>query len=116
VKLHIADYDWIYTISGNHLHHPQLTEEQHVECADWGGLYDEPVTLDCGRSVTTIMIPGFFSRGSAPRCSACCKATGLPEGKGSPKNDDRCRTILGMDREDDQLAVHRVAMASSDRG
>jgi hypothetical protein len=99
--LPIADYDWIYTVKGNHLHHPQLTPEQHVECEEWGGIYDEEVTLDCGRKATTIMIPGVISRMGAERCEGCCRATGLPFGKGSPKNSDECRRILGMPVEEE---------------
>jgi len=64
-------------------------------------LYDEPIKLSCGQTVTQVNIPGVFSRGGfgggLPRCKRCCKATGLPEGNGSPKNDDECRRILGMD-------------------
>jgi len=95
--LPIADYDWVYMVKGNELHHPRLTQEQHKECAEWGGLYDEPVTLDCGIKTTTIMVPGMSSRMGAQRCGECCRVTGLPPGKGSPKNDDECRRILGMD-------------------
>lgn len=96
-ELPIADYDWVYTTSGRRLHHPRLTSEQHAECEEWGGIYDEPVTLECGRTATTVLIPGVLSRLGTERCTRCCRATGLPNGKGSPKNDDRCRRILGMD-------------------
>lgn len=96
-ELPLAEYDWLITTNGNLLHHAVLTPEQHAECEDWGGLYDTPLTLGCGRAVTTVHIPGMGMRMSAPRCSGCCKATGLPVGKGSPKNDDECRRILGMD-------------------
>lgn len=92
----IADYDWLRTPHGELLHHAKLTDEQHKECEDWGGVYDDPVTLDCGRTATTVLIPGMFSRMSATRCPRCCAATGLPAGVGSPKNDDACREILGM--------------------
>lgn len=94
---HMADYNWVYTSDGRRLHHPRLNAEQYEECEQWGGIYDEEVTLDCGRKATTILIPGVLSRMSTPRCRRCCDITGLPQGKGSPKNDDRCRTILGMD-------------------
>ncbi|MFC0626153.1 hypothetical protein [Kribbella deserti] len=94
--LPIADYDWVHLVKGNLLHHPKLTPEQHQECEESGGIYNEPVTLDCGIEVTTIMIPGMFTRMGAQRCPACCAATGLPPGKGSPKNDDECRKVLGL--------------------
>lgn len=95
-KLPLAEYDWLITTHGNVLHHATFTPEQDVECEEWGGLYDVPITLDCGRAVTTVLIPGILSRMGAPRCIRCCKATGLPVGKGSPKNDEECRRILGM--------------------
>jgi len=94
--LPIAEYDWLVTTHGNVLHHGKLTPEQHVECEEWGGLYDVPVTLDCGIAVTTVHIPGVLTRMGAQRCVRCCRATGLPEGKGSPKNDQDCRRILGL--------------------
>ena len=93
----IADYDWLYTVHGDRLHHAQLTPDQHAECEEWGGLYDVPVTLDCGRQATTVLIPGVISRLGMPRCVGCCRAAGLPPGKGSPKNDDECRRILRLD-------------------
>lgn len=96
-ELYTPDYDWLYTPSGSLLHHATLTRERAKECEEWGGLYDEPVILDCGITTTTVMIPGFLSRMGTQRCIRCCKATGLPEGKGSPKNSDECRRILGME-------------------
>lgn len=93
----IADYDWLITTHGRVLHHATLTAEQYEECEEWGGLYDVPLRLDCGRTVTTVLIPGIFTRLGAQRCVRCCKVAGLPPGKGSPKNDDECRRILGLD-------------------
>lgn len=95
-NLPIADYDWLITTHGRVLHHATLTPQQHEECEEWGGLYDVPLTLDCGRAVTTVLIPGLFTRMGAQRCVGCCRKTGLPPGKGSPKNDPECRRILGM--------------------
>jgi hypothetical protein len=100
-ELYTPDYDWIVTGTYNRLHHANLTRAQAKRCEDDGGLYDEPVRLACGINVTTIHIPGMFTRGfaggGAPRCIRCCKATGLPQGNGSPKNDTECRRLLGMD-------------------
>ena len=92
----IADYDWLRTVHGDRLHHAQLTPDQHEECEDWGGLYDVLVTLDCGIKATTVLIPGVFSRLGCMRCVRCCAKTGLPTGKGAPKNDRECRRILGL--------------------
>jgi len=33
-------------------------------------------------------MPGIFSRMGAPRCKACCRALGLPEGDGAPYNSN----------------------------
>jgi hypothetical protein len=43
-----------------------------------------------------ITIPGLGSRLEDQRCETCCELTGLPPGKGSPKNDEGCRRILGI--------------------
>jgi hypothetical protein len=100
VKLYTPDYDWLTTPGFGALHHATLTRQRARECEFYGGIYDDPVKLDCGRIVTTVLIPGAFSRGGfgggLPRCKRCCKATGLPEGNGSPKNSDECRRLLGM--------------------
>ena len=32
---------------------------------------------------------------------SCCDATGMPRGKGSPKNDHACRSILGLPDDED---------------
>lgn len=54
------------------------------------------VRLSCGRLAGGVQIPGVFTRMGADRCKGCCRATGMPEGKGSPKNDKACRAILGL--------------------
>jgi len=99
--LYTPDFDWLVTASYTRLHHATLTRQQAKQCEHDGGIYDDPVKLDCGYTASTVHIPGVFSRGGfgtgLPRCKRCCKATGLPEGNGSPKNDDECRRILGMD-------------------
>lgn len=94
--LPLSDLDWLITPYGDVLHHATLTPEQEAECEEWGGLYDVPVTLDCGLRRTTVHIPGVFSRMGRMRCVRCCAKTGLPPGKGSPKNSDECRRILGL--------------------
>lgn len=56
----------------------------------------EKVRLACGQRVEWVCIPGIFTRMGARRCGACCDIRGLPRGKGSPKNDDACRVLLGL--------------------
>ena len=101
MKLYTPDFDWLVTPAGNRLHHADLSRKKARECEYWGGLHDETVKLDCGRTASTVLIPGLFSRGldggGVPRCRRCCDATGLPYGNGSPKNDDECRRLLGME-------------------
>lgn len=74
------------------------TAENKADMRAWGVW--SPVRLACGRTAASLFIPGIFSRGGfgggLPRCKGCCRALGFPVGKGSPKNDDRCRAILGL--------------------
>ena len=82
----IAEWDWIIIGEGDALHAPR----------DWndpdGNAYDEDAVTYCGRSGWG-RIPGVFERAACKRCAHCCYITGMPEGKGSPKNDDACRPI-----------------------
>lgn len=66
--------------------------------ADMAGLWavSHPVRLACGRTAAALFIPGIGSRLSLPRCTGCCRATGMKPGIGSPKNDDACRAVLGL--------------------
>jgi hypothetical protein len=41
-----------------------------------------------------LSIPGLFSRMGKERCKHCCRMTGMPQGTGSPKNDDACRPLV----------------------
>lgn len=34
-----------------------------------------------------MQVPGIYSRMGTDRCPACCKALGVPEGKGNPFNE-----------------------------
>jgi hypothetical protein len=61
---------------------------------DWA--VTEPIRLACGRVAEGLWIPGMFTRMGAERCKGCCRALGYPQGKGSPKNDDACRVLLGL--------------------
>jgi hypothetical protein len=55
-------------------------------------------SLACGRTVPLAHMPGVATRLTAPRCRACCRSSGLPQGVGSPLNDIECRRLLGVTR------------------
>lgn len=94
--------DWLITMTGERLHYAELSDDEYVDMDDWRqlGLAEEGTDgrfrLACGRTVTYISIPGLLSRMSLPRCSRCCNVVGIPRGKGSPKNSDECRRVLGI--------------------
>lgn len=92
-----ARADWLATLAGRCLHWADLTRLTTVQIEgirrDW--LCPGPLRLACGRTASLVMIPGLGARLAAPRCAGCCRATGLPYGTGSPKNDDACRRLLG---------------------
>lgn len=67
---------------------------ERYEEAEW-----QWITTACGQTMHA-GIPGLFTRMGATRCEKCCDALGMPHGIGSPKNDDTCRAILGMDKLD----------------
>lgn len=95
--IELARHHWLVTPRGNRLHSADITEEHWAGIAEEWAITD-PVQLACGRWVNWIGIPGVLSRMGVERCRACCRATGLPEGTGSPKNDQACRAILGLPR------------------
>lgn len=74
---------------GGVLHAPVDWDDPDYHASDSNAL------TACGRKGLGL-IPGIFSRMGRPRCRRCCAATGLPDGTGSPKNDDACRAILGL--------------------
>lgn len=88
-------WDWLYTDSDRYaaLHWPRTYT---IDADAWHAL---DVEFRCGLTATTAFIPGIGSRMACPRCDACCDAAGLPRGVGSPKNDDTCRHLVGLDTE-----------------
>jgi hypothetical protein len=87
----IARMDWLYALPRyNKLHAP-------LDGYDMPHWHAENVTFACGWKVEAANIPGIFSRMSVPRCAKCCDKLGYPRGIGSPKNDDACRVLLGLD-------------------
>lgn len=90
--------DWVVTRSWRRLHalpYGPWTQEQAAEITfEWR--LPGPVRLACGQIAVMACIPGVFSRMGLPRCAGCCRATGMPPGAGSPKNDSACRVVLGL--------------------
>lgn len=87
----IARYDWLYDARHHILHAPA-----EFEVVGW---HAENVTFACGRKASSANVPGIFSRLRLTRCAQCCDRLGYPRGVGSPKNDDACRVLLGLDKE-----------------
>jgi hypothetical protein len=83
-----AEWDWVWLGAGNVLHAVGELDNAATADADWYG----DGSTECGRR-GVMTIPGLFSRMGAYRCVRCCKATGMPEGQQSPKNEDACRPI-----------------------
>jgi len=90
----IGRYDWYVTAAGRRLHWADVTGHEEEITVGWA--VTSAVRLACGRTVTYLCIPGLFTRMGAQRCIHCCRALGYPRGKGSPKNDNACRVILGL--------------------
>ena len=91
----IARYDWFVSTSYNRLHWAELSADHLADVPVYWSI-QQPVRMACGRTAKSLHIPGIFTRMGAMRCVGCCRATGMPQGKGSPKNDDECRALLGM--------------------
>jgi hypothetical protein len=91
-----ARFDWLVSKSWNRLHAVlEWTDEHRADMeSEWAVLH--PVRLACGRVASYVCIPGMFTRMGAERCAGCCRATGMPRGTGSPKNDNACRVVLGL--------------------
>jgi hypothetical protein len=86
----IARYDWLVSKTGQQLHSAgRYTFDPNWMAAE--------VTFACGRTTDMAFIPGMGDRLSAPRCDGCCDATGFPRGVGSPKNNNECRRMLGLE-------------------
>jgi len=94
--IEIGRFDWFVTPGGHRLHAVlTFTAAHRAEIArDWQ--VRSAVQLACGRTASGAWIPGMFTRAGALRCAGCCRATGLPPGRGSPKNDPACRALLGL--------------------
>jgi hypothetical protein len=98
----LVDYDWLIQWHGRRespLHYVELPPElvQAEDLVTEIAVQDPALTTACGRTMKGLVIPGIFTRMGAMRCRQCCMRLGFPPGKGSPKNDDRCRRILGLD-------------------
>lgn len=82
-----VEWDWVLTRHGDRLHCPELWDDPEYDA------YTEKGRTACGRK-SALTIPGVFTRMGAMRCEHCCRITGFPPGKGSPKNDDSCRPLV----------------------
>lgn len=100
----IAEWDWVVTSTWNVLHSIKEIDWERAD-EQWGG---EVALLACGIR-TNVVIPGIFARMGAPRCKNCCRATGFPQGIGSPKNDDQCRPLAEARIEAARRATHDTA-------
>jgi hypothetical protein len=89
--------DWFVTKTWRLLHAVTVFTDEQREYIAENWCVKGPVKLACGRTAGWLHIPGMFTRMGAQRCIGCCKAMGLPPGKGSPKNDPECRRILGLE-------------------
>jgi hypothetical protein len=85
-----AEFNWlVFTASWSRLHALNIgSPAPSPSCVK--------TTTECGRS-GSMRVPGLFSRdahGGLPRCLHCCERTGMPIGRGSPKNGSKkCRAI-----------------------
>jgi hypothetical protein len=82
----LGEWDWWQFENGAVLHHAAVEPDPAFETSGDG-------TTACGRK-GRLYIPGLFTRMDAMRCARCCTAVGFPQGKGSPKNDRRCRRLV----------------------
>lgn len=91
----LVEFDWLTTFDRDSrlLHYATGLDFRDGETS-W-----PDVRFACGQRVGWAAIPGISTRMTLRRCGACCAVRGLPRGKGSPKNDDACRTILRLDPE-----------------
>jgi hypothetical protein len=82
-----VEWSWVVTDAWDVLHAPDM----------WDPLDDDETSVPDGITACglrgALHIPGVFTRMGAERCASCCEVTGMPPGKGSPKNDDACRPI-----------------------
>lgn len=90
----VVEANWLAT-KGRPLHQATLTDGQLQDIAD-DGRVEGPVRPSCGRTASSVSVPGALTRMGARRCTGCCRARGLPDGAGSPRNDQVCRQRLGL--------------------
>lgn len=86
VSREVAEWDWITIGPGNVLHAPATWHDPDQD------MHDTHATTECGITGWG-HVPGLGARASAARCDRCCAHTGMPPGRGSPKNVDECRPI-----------------------
>jgi hypothetical protein len=99
----IVAWDWL--VDGNDEHDDVLHAPGDIVYRDWCA----EGTTACGRVSGYLAIPGLFSRMGAERCGPCCELTGMPPGKGSPKNDKACRTVIEEKRTEARTRAEEIA-------
>jgi hypothetical protein len=82
------EWDWV-DMDDEYLHCPSVWNDEDYNA------YDEEAETWCGQRGHG-SIPGVFSRMGRPRCPTCCQTVGMPEGIGSPKNDDQARPVAQL--------------------
>lgn len=83
-----VEWDWVYTVrKPGRLHCPVEWDDP-----EYHAYVDDGATA-CGIR-GELAIPGLFSRMGMERCKKCCRITGFPPGKGSPKNADSLRPLV----------------------
>lgn len=86
--------DWAYGSRGEKLHHVAEMGEPLDSVGAHG-------VSACGRRGRWYL-PGFLGRLCLERCSQCCRALGLPNGTGSPKNDEALRPWMDAELKRDR--------------
>ena len=75
-------YRWLVTEGGNKLHRVVKGDQEDDEFVGVRG-----GSTACGMKKSKLFMPGLMERTALPRCFGCCRATGVPEGRGAPFNE-----------------------------
>lgn len=86
----LLEWNWALPPAGERLHHVA----RFVRPDPVGRVGVIGVTTCHGGKPRFLGLPGILSRIGTPRCKSCCRKLGIPEGTGSPKNDDALRPLV----------------------
>lgn len=70
------------------LHRVALFERRCNDQDPGGPVGVVEATTVCVLEAPVMTMPGLFSRMGATRCKRCCKLLGIPDGKGTPHNEE----------------------------